>query len=29
MAKKIVIYARPEMGKEEFVRHIFSLYAKD
>jgi hypothetical protein len=29
MAKKKVIYARPEIGKEEFVRHIFSLYAKD
>ena len=22
-------YVRPELGKEEFVRHIFSQYAKD
>jgi hypothetical protein len=26
---KKIIYLRPEIGKEEFVRHIFSLYAQD
>lgn len=29
MNKTRVEYAKPEYGKEEFVRHIFSKYAKD
>jgi len=29
MARKKVTYAKPESGKEEFVRHIFSIYAQE
>lgn len=27
MPKKRITYAKPEIGKEEFVRHLFSMYA--
>ncbi|MFD1357656.1 hypothetical protein ACFQ4X_07035 [Fictibacillus halophilus] len=29
MNKKKVLYARPELGQEEFTRHLFSIYAND
>ncbi len=29
MARKRITYVKPEMGKEEFVRHLFSIYAKE
>ncbi|MFP4306288.1 MAG: hypothetical protein ACLFRG_14885 [Desulfococcaceae bacterium] len=27
MSKKRITYAKPEIGKEEFVRHLFSMYS--
>lgn len=29
MIRKKVIYTKPNVGQEEFVRHIFSIYAQD
>jgi len=29
MKQKRLVYIKPEMGQEEFTRHIFSLYSKD
>jgi hypothetical protein len=29
MPKKRITYAKPEIGKEEFVRHLFSMYAEE
>lgn len=29
LLKKKIIYAKPEIGQEEFTRHIFSIYAQE
>ena len=29
MGKKKIVYVKPEIGQEEFARHIFSLYSKE
>ena len=29
LMKKKIVYAKPEIGQEEFTRHVFSLYAKE